>query len=130
MRRGSRTPHAVPAQEGPGGRRCCLPNTCDVPPASPSALISPALPLPNQPRQQEQGFSRWLLWVTSAPQIFPSEIATLIENRGSALSLQGLLRQACRPRRQGATRAPSLASCNSTRLARGPQKPPHSIPCS
>lgn len=125
MWRGSQTPPAasvlVRAGEGPGGRRCCFPNTCKVPPASPPAPISPALPLPDQPRQQERRFSRWLPWVTSAPQIFPSEIATLIENRGSALSLQGLLWQACGPRRQGATGARSLASCNGTSRARSPQ---------
>ena len=138
MRRGSRTPPAAPAPvgagEGPGGRRYCLPNTCEVPPASPPAPISPALPLPSQPRQRERRFSRWLPWVTSAPQIFPSKIATLIENRGSALSLRGLLRQACGPHWQG-TNQNSLASelqrhWQGSRAPKTSSQPgwPHSIP--
>lgn len=62
-------------------------------PGSPRTALAPIpAPLP-LPSRQERRFHGWLPWVTSAVQILPSEIAALIENRGSALSRQGLLRQ-------------------------------------
>lgn len=126
MRRGSRTPPAasvlVGAGEGPGGRRRFFLNTCEGPaPHHPGPHLTPSSPSPTSPGSSRTRFGRRLPWVTSAPQIFPSEIATLIENRGSALSPRGLLRRAHGPRQQGATGAHSLGSCNSTGRARGPQ---------
>lgn len=135
MWRGSRTPPAAPepvgAGEGPGGRTYCLPDTCEVPPTSPPVPTSPSLPLPDQPQQHERRFSRWLPWVTSAPQIFFSEIATLIENRGSTLSRRGLLRQACGPHKaqpELARRRAAMAGLAGPKTSWQP-KWPHGMMC-